>query len=90
MMIWMMTWMMMTTTTMTLTMNKLLKIKEGRAVVSGTNTLIGSVATLLSSVQRFSYDCDDHDGDEDANDDHGNIASLLSSVQRWPGFYMAF
>ena len=29
------------------------KVKEGRAVVSGTSTLIGSVATLLSSVKRF-------------------------------------
>ena len=28
------------------------KVKEGRAVVSGTNTLIGSIATLLSSVKR--------------------------------------
>ena len=29
------------------------KVKEGKAVVSGTSTLIGSIATLLSSVQRF-------------------------------------
>lgn len=29
------------------------QVKGGRAVVSGTNTLIGSVATLLSSVQRL-------------------------------------
>ena len=28
------------------------KVKSGRAVVLGTETLIGSVATLLSSVQR--------------------------------------
>ena len=35
------------------------KVKEGKAVVSGTNTLIGSIATLLSSVQRF-FICDLH------------------------------
>ena len=37
-------------TIMTMTMTK---VKEGKAVVSGTSTLIGSIATLLSSVQRF-------------------------------------
>ena len=60
-------------------------MKEGKAVVSGTSTLIGSIATLLSSVQRF-FICDlfkdDHDDacKDDHDDDHGGADTLLSSV----------
>ena len=63
-------------TIMTMTMTK---VKEGKAVVSGTSTLIGSIATLLSSVQRF-FICDLFKDDHDDDDDHGSADTLLSSV----------